>query len=172
MTIAYDPLAIDALALALALPPAPVLEYSLPTQRVRFMSSCGNDSTAKGPQQTWSKKDTTNWLFHPFGAPEDTTDLKAVRASIENRSSTGAYKSRVAYRLTNDGATFEDPVSLYANGASEQPNDGTTYGATFVDLSAAVAGKQLIQWGAQGINSSGTATEMAMTTIKIDRKKG
>jgi hypothetical protein len=39
-----------------------------------------------------------------------------------------------------------------------------------VDLTNAVKGKQLIQWGVGVINTSGTATELATTTLKIDRQ--
>lgn len=134
--------------------------------------SCGSDSTALGPQTVWSKKVNDAWLQHAMGEPESTTCLAKVRGSIENRSSTGALKSRIVYRLSNDGATWDAWTTLYAGGTTEQTNDGTSYGATFVDLLGAVAGKQLIQWGCEVTNTSGTATEIGSVIIKIDRKRG
>lgn len=131
--------------------------------------NCGNNSSSYGPQPLWSKKDDTNWNSHAMGAPQSTTGLKKVRGSIENRSSSGAAKSRIAYRFSNDGATWQGWTPLYAPGTNEQSNDGTTYGSTFVDLTSTAAGWQLIQWGAQVINTSGTATELVTTTIKIDK---
>jgi hypothetical protein len=131
--------------------------------------SCGSDTTTLGPQIARSKKDDTNWLTHAFSPPEGTTTVRKIRGSIENRSSTGAAKTRIVYRLSNDGSTWQAWTTLYAGGTNEQTNDGTTYGGSFVDLASAVQGYQLIQWGVQVINTSGSATEIVNVTVKLDR---
>ncbi len=95
-----------------------------------------------------------------------------ARGSIENRSSTGLIKTRIIYRLSNDGASWDNWTTLYASGVTEQTNDGTSYGASFIDLVSAVAGKQMIQWGVEAINTSGSATEITTVIVKIDRKRG
>lgn len=135
------------------------------------MASCANSSSVFGPFTVWSKKDNSNWLAHVASDPETTADLAKARTSIENRSSSGAVKSRVVYRLSNDGDTWGGWTPLYSNGTAEQTNDGTTYGASFVDLLSTVQDKQLIQWGVEVINTSGTATEMITVVIKLDRKR-
>lgn len=138
----------------------------------RCFLSCESSSTAFGPQTIWTKKDNASWLQHAIGAPESAADLLKARGSIENRSSSGLIKTRVIYRTSNDGASWDAWASLYANGANELTNDGTVYGPSYIDLAATVAGKQLIQWGVEAINTSGTATELATVIVKIDRKKG
>jgi hypothetical protein len=133
-------------------------------------TGCGSASSTLGPQVVYSQKSTSVWLVHAMSAPESTVGVGGVRAALENRSSTGAVKTRAYYRTSNDGVTFEAWTALYADGVTEQTNDGTAYGADYVDLTNAVKGKQLIQWGVGVINTSGTATEMATTTLKVDRK--
>ena len=131
---------------------------------------CGSASSTMGPQVVYSQRSTSVWLVHAASAPESTVGVSGARAAIENRASTGAVKTRTYYRTSNDGVTFDSWTALYGDGVTEQTNDGTSYGADYVDLSNAVKGKQLIQWGVGVINTSGTATEMATSTLKIDRK--
>jgi len=135
------------------------------------MACDDSGSVTLGSRPVWSQKDTTNWLTHALTEPESTVNLAKVRGSIENKSSTGAVKTRIAYRTTNDGSNFDAWTPLYTAGTSEQSNDGTTYGASFVDLLSAVAGKQAIQWGVQVINiNASTATELCSVTIKLDKR--
>ena len=135
------------------------------------MSGCSTQSSTMGPQVIYTQKTTATWLVHAFSAPESTSDLGAARASVENRASSGAMKFRAYYRTSNDGVTWDAWTSLYADGTNEQTNDGTSYGPDFVSVLNAVKGKQLIQWGVGAVNTSGPATELATTTLKIDRKR-
>lgn len=132
--------------------------------------SCADGSTTLAPKNVWTKKDTANWLAHAFTEVESAADIGKVRGSLEVRSSTGAIKTRIAYRTTNNGSTFDAWTPLYASGTNEQLNDGTMFGPSFVDLSNVVAGKQGIQWGVEAINASGVATEICAATIKLDKK--
>lgn len=86
---------------------------------------------------------------------------------LTSRRALAPIKVRVAYRYSNDGVTWDNPVALYANGTNEQTNDGAVYG-NFADISTNQ--KLFIQWGFQAINSSGTAVEMAMASMKIDKR--
>lgn len=135
------------------------------------MACDDNGSVTLGPRTVWSQKDTTNWLAHALTEPESTTGLAKVRGSIQNASSTGAVKTRIVFRTTNDGNTFDAWTPLYTSGTNEQSNDGTTYGASFIDLLSTVAGKQAIQWGVQTINiNASTATELTSVTVKLDKR--
>lgn len=132
--------------------------------------SC-TDSQTLGPLTVWTQKSNSTYLFHPASPPESTPKWRDVRGSIENRASSGAISTRIAYRLSNDGTTWEAPLALYRspNNPQVQTNDGTAYGSGFVDLSSDLQGKQWIQWGVEAINSSGTTTELATVTVKLDR---
>lgn len=128
------------------------------------------DNQTLGPFTVWTQKSAT-YLFHPASAPESTVNWRDVRGSIENRGSSGAISTRIVYRLSNDGITWDSPLALYRspNNPQVQTNDGTAYGSTFVDLSGDIQGKQWIQWGVEAANSSGTSTELATVTVKLDR---
>lgn len=134
--------------------------------------SCSGDSTTYGPQAAWSKKSDADWLAHAMSPPESTTDLKSAGSSIEIRSSSGALMGRVVYRTSDDGVTFGSWTVLNTSPTQVQTNDGTLYRPGFVDLASVVAGKQLIQWGVEIANSSGSATEMCAVVVKIERKRG
>ena len=131
------------------------------------MSCSSSSSSTYGPQTVWSNK-STSWFFQPLTDAIDTASLKSLRTSIELRQSTGAIKARVAYRLSDDGSTWDSPLPLYTDGTKEQVNDGITYGAAYAtpDLSA----KLFCQLGAQVANTSGAATEIALVTVRADRQ--
>lgn len=130
--------------------------------------SCSDKFQTIPTKALWSNK-TTSWFFQPMGSPEETTDIKTVRTSIENRRSTGAVKTRAAYRLSNDGNTWDTPVPVYTDGQKEQTNDGITYGDSFVTVTGG-DGKLYVQWGVQIANTTGTGTEIVEVTLKVDRR--
>lgn len=129
------------------------------------------DTLTLGPFTVWTQKSSSTYLFHPASSPESTVNWRDVRGSVENRASSGAISTRIVYRLSNDGVTWDNPLALYRspNNPQVQTNDGTSYGSGFVDLSADIQGKQWIQWGVEAVNSSGTSTELATVTVKLDR---
>jgi hypothetical protein len=127
-----------------------------------------NDSSVLGPQQVWTKNSNTAWLWHGFGAPMSTADFKALRASIENKFATPYCRTRVSYRLSNDGETWDAPVALYTSPAREQTGDGTTYGDSWITPSTDA--KLWIWIGAEAIDSQGVAMEMALVAIRLDKR--
>jgi hypothetical protein len=130
------------------------------------------DAKTYGAITVWTKKSDSLWLFHALAAPESTVGYEAVRGSLENRSSSGATKTRISYRLSNDGVTWGTPLALYRspNSPQEQINDGTAYGALFVNLAPDLQDKQWILWGVEAVNSTGSGLEMASCVVKLDRK--
>jgi hypothetical protein len=127
--------------------------------------SCNKSSTF-GPLPAWSIKSTSTWLFHPVSTFEDSTGLTHARPTLEVSQSSGAVKGRPAYRYANDPANPDQPVALDAAN-NTQVNNGTKFG-TYVDVQA--NSKLVIQWGVEVCNDSGTSVEMAMFTLRIDRK--
>lgn len=125
--------------------------------------------TVYGPQAAWSKKSDADWLTHAVSDPEPTTNLKAAGSTIEIRSSSGALKGRVVYRTSDDGSTFGAWTVLNTNPTQVQTNDGISYRPGFIDLLSAVAAKQLIQWGVEIANTSGTSLEMCAVLVKVER---
>lgn len=98
--------------------------------------------------------------------PEDSTGLTHVRPTMEVAQSSGAVKMRPAYRYGNDANGFDPAVALDAANLT-QINNGTKYGG-YIDVQANA--KLVIQWGVEVCNDSGTAVEMGMVTLRIDRK--
>lgn len=130
--------------------------------------ACESGSHQAGPLPVWSQKDTTNWVFHPALPPMDSARHKYVRASIEMAQNSGACKIRPALRMSNDGVTWDTPVAI---GSDTRNSNGTTYGNTFNDMGTTTAAKQIVQYGVQAVNDSGTALEMCSASLKIDVKE-
>jgi hypothetical protein len=97
-----------------------------------------------------------------------TAEFKSLRASIENKRATPNCWTRVSYRLSNDGDTWDAPVPLYASPAREQTGDGTTYGDSWVTPNTDA--KLWIWIGAEAIDSTGTAMEMASVMVRLDKR--
>jgi hypothetical protein len=55
-------------------------------------------------------------------------------------------------------------------GAATRNTDGTTYGASFTDLTGTTDSKRLVQPGIEAKNDSGTSLEMGLLTSKLDRR--
>ncbi len=127
--------------------------------------SC-NGSTTYGPLPVWSAKSTATWLFHPASAPESSTGIKFARPALEVAQSSGAIKVRPAVRYSNDMVTWDSASAIDAANMT-QTNNGLKYGS-FTDIETGA--KLYLQWGVEVCNDSGTATEMALISLRIDRK--
>ena len=127
--------------------------------------SC-TDSQTSGPIPVWTNKTNNTWLFHPVAPPESSSGVNFVRPTIEVAQSSGAIKARPAVRYSNDIQAWDAPVAI-AEATMTQTNDGVKYG-TFIDIQA--NSKNFLQLGVEVTNSTGTATELAMVTLRVDKK--
>lgn len=127
--------------------------------------SC-NGSTTHGPALAWSQKSTSTWLFIPLAAPESSVGINFVRPTLEVGQSSGAIKVRPALRYSDDMSTFDSAAAIDATNMT-QTNDGIKYGA-WTDIQSGQ--KNFVQFGVQVENDNGTATELAMVTLRLDRK--
>lgn len=127
--------------------------------------SCNGSSTS-GPAPVWTNKTTNSWLFHPLAPPESSVGVNSVRPTLEVSQSSGAIKVRPALRYSSDLNTFESAVAIDAANMT-QTNDGTKYG-TWTDIQTGQ--KNFVQFGVEVENDSGTGTELAMVTLRLDRK--
>jgi hypothetical protein len=97
----------------------------------------------------------------------DAATYQKVRPSFELSQSSGALLIRPAVRTSNDGLRFDQPVAI---GAATRNTDGTTYGASFTDLTGTTDSKRLVQPGIEANNDSGSSLEMGLGTLKLDRR--
>lgn len=125
-------------------------------------------STTYPPVNAWSKKDDTNWNFHPVGAPVDASTFQLLRPSIELAQSSGLLTIRPSLRTSNDGLAWDTPVPI---GGQTRNANGITYGSAFTDMTSTTDSKQLVQPGVEVKNTSGTALEMGLVTLKLDHRK-
>ena len=129
--------------------------------------SCDDSSTTFPPVVVWTKKNTTDWVFHPVGPPVDSAKYQKLRASIELAQSSGLLLVRPSIRAGDDGSQWGTPVAV---GGITRNADGTTYGTTFPDYTTTTDGKRLVQPGVEAQNVSGTSLEMGLVTLKLDRR--
>ena len=122
-------------------------------------------SVTYGPFPVWSAKSTSVWVFHPFSPSMDSTRVGDVRASFEMRQDSGNAKIRPAYRLSNDGVTWDSPIAI---GGDTLIAEGFHWADAFAALSTLPETKQFIQWGIQCCNETGTDLEICMATLKLD----
>lgn len=135
--------------------------------------SC-TDSYTLGPSPVWSQGSSTLYVFHPFTAPLSTIDIKRARVSIEMGQNSGNAEIRPACRTSNDGVTWSTVDPLLGTGQGALTADGTSYGTEFIDLTglanADVDSEQLIQFGVQCKNSSGSTHNMCNATLKVETR--
>ncbi len=129
--------------------------------------ACDQSGTTYPPINAWTKKDDTNWNFHPVGAPVDANNFQLVRPSFELAQSSGLLTVRPALRTSNDGTTWDTPVAI---GGQSRNTNGITYGSAYTDMTATTDGKQLVQPGVEVKNTSGSALEMGLVTLKLDHR--
>ncbi len=130
--------------------------------------SCSGTSSQFGPIPVWSKKSNSVWLFFPVSDPMDSTSVDEVRASFSLESSTGDLEVRPAFRMSNDGLTWDTPSPI---GVATRATDGTTFGSTFVDISVMTRAKQLIQLGIEAKSNAGNGLENGMASMKADVRR-
>lgn len=112
--------------------------------------ACTPSSTTYAPVMVWTRRNTTDRVFHPVGPPVDAATSPLVRASFELAPSSGALLIRPAIRTRNDGITD---------------------GASFVNLTTATHSQQLVQPGIEAKNDAGTATELGLATLELDHRE-
>lgn len=130
-----------------------------------FIMSC-NGSTTHGPSAVWTNKTNDTWLFHPLCPAESAMGMNFVRITMEVGQSSGLIKARPCVRYSDDGVTWGGAATIDATNMT-QTNDGTKYG-TWIDIQSGQ--KNFAQFGVEVTDSSGTATELANVTLRIDRK--
>ena len=126
--------------------------------------SC-NSSATLGPANLWSKKSTTVELFFPLTSIMKTTGINAARAAFELENSSGALHVRPAYRLSNDGDSWDAAVEL---GSDFLSGDGVKYPSGYTALAVALSGRQFVQFGMLTKNQSGSQVEQGFVTMTLD----
>jgi hypothetical protein len=130
--------------------------------------ACDQTGTTYAPINVWTKKNDTDWVFHPVGPPEDANNLQIVRPSVELAQSSGTLTVRPALRTSNDGVSWDTPVAI---GGQTRTSNGITYGSAYVDMTATTDTKQLVQPGIEAKNTSGTSLELGLATLKLDHRR-
>lgn len=98
----------------------------------------------------------------------DANTCQKVRPSFELAQSSGLLTVRSAVRTSDDGVAWDTPVAI---GGHSRYTNGITYGSGFTDMTSTTDAKQLVQPGVEVKNSSGTALEMGLVTLKLDHRK-
>lgn len=127
--------------------------------------SC-NGSNTYGPIPAWSGKSTSTWVFHPLAPPESSVGINSVRPTLQVAQGSGSVKARPALRYSADMNTWDNVVAIDAANMT-QANDGTKFGV-WSDIQTGQ--KNFVQFGVEVQNDTGAAVEMAMVTLRVDRK--
>lgn len=130
--------------------------------------ACEEAGTTYSPIIVWTRKNDTDWVFHPVGVPVDANGFQLVRPSIELSQSSGALIVRPAVRTSNDGSSWDTPVAI---GSQTRSSNGITYGSAFEDMTSTTNAKQLVQPGIESKNTTGTSLEMGLATLKLDHRR-
>lgn len=129
-------------------------------------SEYSNGSVQLGPITTWTKRSTTNWIFHSLGAPmQSATVGRKIRPNIDMSETSGDVKVRLSMRMSNDGMTWDTPVAI---GTLTANADGPQFGSSFADLSSTLDGKRLVQFGVEAVNDIGSNLELARVAAQLD----
>ncbi|MSQ04210.1 MAG: hypothetical protein EXR71_20365 [Myxococcales bacterium] len=92
--------------------------------------------------------------------------MNFARTTVEVGQSSGAIKVRPAVRYSNDLQAWDAPVAIDTPNMT-QTNDGVKFG-TFTDIQGGA--KNFLQRGVEATDSSGTTTELAMVSLRVDTK--
>lgn len=129
------------------------------------MSCSKKESLTLGPIPAWTVKSTTNWNFFALSPPMSSSGVINVRVSFEMANNSGDCKIRPVLRMSNDGVTWDSPVAI---GTATLSDDGTTYGAVFENMATTTTAKQLVQFGIEVQNATGSGVELCLVSMRID----
>lgn len=120
-----------------------------------------------GPQVVWTKGSTSVSLYHYVSEPVESASLVKVRVSVEMGQETGNMKLRLIVRASDDGISWDAPVTL---DATWRTNDGTWPGTTWTDITslAGLTQRPYFQFGVECLNESGTLIELANATVRVE----
>ena len=93
-------------------------------------------------------------------------EVERIRATVELRSNSGAATVWPGFQTANEEQS-PDAATQLAN-PSYISSNGITYGASFEDISAALASKQLVRFGLFVLNGTGTNTEVVLASLRVE----
>jgi hypothetical protein len=124
-------------------------------------ADCSDPTIVAGPKRVWSQKSATA-LFNPLTDAISLARINKVRVAFEMANKTEKCTIKGAYQVSNDGETWTNTTEV---GSWLTSND-TDYAQSFATLTT--NDKRLVRFGVNVKNVSGTETELAYASIRVD----
>jgi hypothetical protein len=117
-----------------------------------------------------TKGSTTDKMFYALTGAIDASAAQSVRLSLEVWALTGPATVEVGYQVSDDGETWPSVTSGTTISGVSRNTDGTTYGATFTDISAGLTAKY-VRFGVRAFNDSGSTIHHFEASIRLEKKE-